>query len=78
MPKGCFTYIYITNEWKWYGKQNYFHNEYRLEGDEVVKFKCNRYKVFDGHENEWRETETRVSSWKLDDPAMLEWLRKVI
>ena len=68
-------YIYTTNEWKCYGKQNYFHNEYRLEGDEVVKFKCNRYKVFDGHENEWRETETRVSSWKIGDPDMPELLR---
>ena len=68
-------YIYSTNELKCFGNQNYYHNEYRLEDDKVVKFKCNRYKAFDGHESEWRETETRVSSWKIGDFDMPELLR---
>ena len=70
--------IYTTNEWKGYGKQNYYHNDYRLEDDKVVKYKCNRFKSFDGTENTWHNEEKIEDSWALDDPSMPEWLRNYL
>lgn len=70
--------IYSTKEWKGLGKQDYLWNEYKIEGDSVVKYKCHRFKSFDGHENEWIRTEKIVETWNLHDPEIPEWLKKYI
>ena len=70
--------IYTTNEWKGNGKQNYYWNEYRLVGDDVYKYKCHRYKFFDGDENNWEYDETLVDSWGINDSSMPDWLRQYI
>ena len=70
--------IYTTSEWKGYGKQNYYHNEYRQEDDTVYKVKCNNFKTFDGHENNWVKEETVLDSWNVNDERMPGWLRDYI
>ena len=67
--------IYVTKEWEGYSKHSYFWNEYRLEGNTVVKYKCSRHKFFDGDENNWEENERVVDSWDIEDETMPEWLR---
>jgi hypothetical protein len=68
--------IYTTQEQK-HGN-TYYWNEYVLEGDTVVKYKCYRSKHFDGYENEWSEGREEADAWDLDDPSMPEWLRSYI
>lgn len=70
--------IYTTKEWKGCGRQSYYWNEYRLEGDTVYKYKCHRQKFFDGRENNWEEEERLIDSWIIDDPEMPDWLRRYL
>lgn len=68
--------IYQTNSWG-YGKTKYW-NEYRKEGDTIYKYKCSKYKHFDGRENEWLENESLEESWDVNDPNIPEWLKQYI
>ena len=70
--------IYVTNEYKGYGKQNYYRNEYRLENDRVDKVKVNRRKSFDGKENSWSKSERVIDSWNVNDSSMPGWLKKLL
>lgn len=69
--------VYVTHEWPGF-KHSHHHNEYRIEGDKVVKYKCSRYKIYDGDENAWEHEEKEELSWRLDDPHMPGWLKEKI
>ena len=70
--------IYKTSEWKGYGNQNFYWNEYRLEGNQVVKYKCHRYKHFDGDESGWDYNESCEKAWSINDPEMPDWIHEYI
>lgn len=70
--------IYITNSWSPYSKGPKYWNEYRLEGNRVVKYRCSSIKYFDGKENIRESDDKEVESWELNDPNMPEWLKNYI
>ena len=70
--------IYTTQEKPGYGKQNYSHYEYRLEGGQVLRYHCRRQRIFFKEENEWVHTEKLTNTWGLDDPELPKWIRKYL
>ncbi len=70
--------LYVTEEKKGYGKQNYYCNKYTTDGSEVFKYRCHRQKFFDGEESYWDKEENLESTWDKDDPNMPEWLHKFL
>ena len=70
--------IYKTSEWNGSEKNNYYWDEYRLEEDEIVNYRCHRQKFIDGNITDWKMEESVEGTWKLDDPDMPEWIKQYI
>ena len=67
--------IYTTQEKKHGNRQNYYHNEYRDEGDNIGIYKCNRHKEFDGRENNWVTSERKIDTISKDSDSLPDWLK---
>ena len=57
IPLLCLSFISKAQLTADFPDSNYYWNEYRLEENQVVKYKCHRSKSFDGKENNWHEEE---------------------
>lgn len=68
--------IHSNKEYPGYGEKNYFRYDYYLENDCVVKYKVNRYKVFNGKENEWYEKKTKIEIWNVDDSTIPDFIQE--
>lgn len=66
--------LYSTDEWAGYG-QHYHWNEYRLEKETVIKYKCHKRRFFDSPEDTWEEEENVLESWAVSDPALPKWIK---
>jgi len=71
--------IYKTKETPGHSSQkSYWWNEYRLEGGRVVKYRCYRFKFFDGRENIWEREDKEEESWDVNSPSLPEWLKRYL
>jgi hypothetical protein len=67
--------LYRTQEYLGYSKNDYYWNEYRLEEERVVKYKCHLQKNSEDGKNEWREEESVIESWNKNDSNIPDWLK---
>ncbi len=68
--------VYTTCDHMRDGNRRYYHNEYRTEGEEVVKYICHQQMNLDDKGEKWLTLEESVDSWNYDDPDLPELVRK--
>jgi len=44
----------------------------------VVKYRCYRFKFFDGRENIWEREDKEEESWDVNSPSLPEWLKRYL
>lgn len=70
--------IFKTEKWDGFGRQNYYWHEYRLEENQVVKYKCHKFKLLENGKEDWCIEEQREESWLFNDPDLPEFLKEYL
>ena len=70
--------VYKTNEQRDHIEENYHWYEYRLKGDIIYKYRCQKQKVLDNNKSSWITEEIKEETWIADSPYLPDFLKQMI
>lgn len=70
--------VYKTNERKDYIEENCHWYEFRLKGDIIYKYRCQKQKILGKDKNIWTIKESIEETWVADSPLLPDFLKKKI
>ena len=70
--------VYKTGEHNDHIEENCHWYEYRLKGDFINKYRCEKHKIIDRNKTSWITEETKEEVWLADSPFLPGFLKQVI